>query len=119
MISFIPYLIKGGLYLLKNPRILAIGGISLVVGFLWLQLKVSQNRLEALQAANANLRSQVTILDTQVQIQKEVDKITSRRLKEQELATKKLDSELDEIDKTPASEDGPVAPVLKKAIDSL
>lgn len=112
-------ILKGLTYLLKNPRIALFGAIGAVVAVMWLNLQIANKRLDALALENSNLRVKVELVQTEVAIQKEIVKITDGRIKTQAEASKKLEDLIEVIDSAPASDDGPVAPVLKRTLDLL
>lgn len=113
------YLLKGAMYLLKNPRVLLFVAIAATFSVMWLQIQRADSKLAALALENSNLRVKVELVTEEVRVQKEIVKITDGRIKEQEEAAKSLEEALEAIDSAPATDDGPVAPILQRTLDNL
>lgn len=105
---------KGVFFLLKNPKLMLYGAVGLTLGFMYLKMQWMENRLEAARLEAANLRVTVALMEEQIKIGKEVDKINSERIKEQELSNAELEKTLATIESAPESSNGQLAPVLEQ-----
>jgi hypothetical protein len=111
------YVGKFLLYLLKNPRIVAITTVGLAVAFLYFQLQLANKDVIKLQYENNNLKTSVQVLEVEKQTRITNDIILTERIAKQEALVKSLEEAISNIDSAPESDDGPVAPILKRAIE--
>lgn len=113
----IPFILSALSYIVRNPRILVMAATGLFVGFLYLQLQISNHRLDSLKVENENLKTAVASLEVSKETLESNDIILTQRIVKQEEISKELDAAIAEIDAAPATDDGPVSPVLKRAIE--
>lgn len=107
----------GGLrtYLLAGLAV----AVATVIGVLWLQLHDAKAQVTALQLNNERLSQQVLAQDVVIAAKADAIEELERTNAEQAKQAAELAQTLQEIRNAPAIENGPIAPVLDRALKRI